>query len=206
MAKFADLFSSGAFRHIVLAFVTALGVSACSTPNQVETYPDVTFEQLSRLNVDAANLDLNVLYEPPLRSPNVEHLAPLSFQTALNTWASRRFVKDPNSGNTIIIRVKEGSITEKALPISTGITGAIKKEQQFEYESVLEVEFRLVGPGGSPIGDVTSRVWQRTTVTEGISDFEKRLVWLELVEKSVNELDAQLEQRFRQQFTNYIQF
>lgn len=208
MAKF-DFLGLGGFAvpsKIIISLVLSLGVAACSTSEQPETYPKVTFSHLNTLNVDAARLDIKLLYKAPLRTPNVEHLSPLSFENAVNTWASQRFETNLSSGNSIAILIKEGSITEKTLPISTGLSGAIKKEQQFEYESVLDVEVQIIGPDSSVRGDVTSRVWQRRTIEEGASDYEKRLLWLELVEAAVNELDTQLERRFRQDLSAYIRF
>lgn len=206
MTKFGFFNGITAPTKIIMSVVLCVGVAACSTPDQSESYPDVTFAHLNKLNVDAARLDVKLVYKAPLRSPNVEHLSPLSFQTAINTWASQRFGTNVNSGNSISILIKEGSITEKPLPLSTGLSGAIKKEQQFEYESVLDVEVQILGPDGATRGDVTSRVWQRRTIGEGTSEYEKRMVWLELVEGAINELDTQLERRFRQDLSAYIRF
>lgn len=191
-------------KYFVLAI--SLLLTACSTPDRPQSFPDVTFEHLRQLQVDAARIDIEQLYKSPLRSPNVEHLSPLSFRKAINTWSARRFVTNVNSPNHILISVKESSITSKALPMNTGISGALKKEQEFEYESVLDMTLQLVSPNGTVLADVASRIWQQRTVTEGLSQYEQRMVWLEMVEGAVNELDRQLETRLRQNFSDYIRF
>lgn len=196
-------------RRVTTACISAFIVVAlwgCSTTEPSQTFPEVTFGHLPQIQVNAARVEVRVQYKSPLKSPNVEHLSPLSFEQALNTWASHRFITDISSENYVVVRINEDSITEKELPMDTGLTGALKKEQEYEYESVLEVEFKLLTPSGTSLADANTRVWQRRSVTEGLSQYERRMIWLEMVEKAVNEFDRQLQSRLNQNFKNYMRF
>lgn len=184
----------------IVILLSVIAVSACSTTNEPELYPDITFDELSAINVDAAMVDVQMVYRPPSRSPHVEHLTPVSFETALNTWTDKRFVTLTSSENRIVVKVQQASIIEEPLAIQGGVSGALKKEQEFEYESVLEVTIQIIGLNDDVLNELTSRVWQRRTVTEGASAYEKRKIWLDIVENAIIELDTQLEPRLRQYF------
>lgn len=190
----------------LLVAVAALLLASCSTPDQPQVFPDVTFEHLQPLQVDAARVDINMRYTPPRQPPNVEHLSPLTFESAINTWVSRRFATDVSSANHMVLTVKESSISEEPLPLDTGLSGALKKEQEFEYTSVLDLQLQLISPNGTALADFTSRVWQKRTVTEGLSQYERRMIWLQMVEAAVNEADRQLQPRLRENLSEYIRF
>lgn len=170
----------------------AVFVSACSTPEKANIYPETTFRHLAPVNIDAASLDVQIVYKSPLRSPNVEHLSPTTFPKAIRTWSSQRFTLTGNRADRLVVILDEGSITEKALQVDTGLTGKFKKEQAVEYEAVLEVRVQVVNAEGAVRAEASGRAWRTQTAPEGISDYDRRMLWLTMIENAFNILDKDI--------------
>ena len=147
---------------------------------------------------------MNIATASNRRPPNVEHLAPLSFNDAVTAWADQRF--EPNGvGDTVIeVTVDHATITERALDVDGGIRGMLKKEQAVEYEARLSVSVRAVGPSGQQRSATSAEVWRTQTVGEDATMADKQKVLFDMIEASVRAMDAKLIPDFRRYFANYV--
>lgn len=187
------------FRPFAL-LAAVLVLTSCATADRPEVYPKITFTHLPFIQLESASLQVVNQYRPPLRSPNVEHLSPVTFENAVRSWAQHRLRPTGVGRDQIVVTLTEGSITEKVLPTDTGITGAFKKEQAVEYEAVADVVVQLVESDGTVRAEATGRAWHSQTAGEKLSDHDRNMIWIGMIEKTLNELDTRIEAGIRQYF------
>jgi hypothetical protein len=154
--------------------------------------------------VNATSLDIVVADRTPHEYPQVGHLAPTTFEQALRAWAAQRFQLTGGSVNTLRITLKEGRITERILPITTGIRGWFKKEESVAYDGVLSLEVAIVDPNGTVLTKAESTAQVGRTLIEGATSADKAATWAEMVKTAFDNADRELAARLRETMAEYV--
>ena len=102
------------------------------------------------------------------------------------------------------ITLKRGTITEKLLPISKGISGWFKKEQNAEYTGALEVGVEIVGPDGKTLAVADAKSWASETVREDATSTDREAAWMSVIKKTFDNMDQELIPRLRQTMVTYV--
>lgn len=164
----------------------------------------LVFADKAVVNVDATNLDVRNLDSSPTTYPYMTQLAPVPYDQAIRAWAAQRFALTGGSVNTLRITLRQGSIVEKLLPVTRGIAGWFKKEQNAEYTGTLEVEIAIVDPSGRVVTSVDGRSWASETTREDATSTDRQNTLLSVVKKTIDNLDGDILPRMRDTMASYV--
>jgi len=135
---------------------------------------------------------------------DAERLAPTSVRDAVAVWASRRFVANAVGETRVVVSLEEGSITERALDVESGLRGLFKNEQSVEYEVRVKVIVRAIGPDGQQRADAASEAWQARTLGEDADIAEKQMALFEMIEATILAMDRELMPGLQTYFADYL--
>lgn len=164
----------------------------------------MTFENLESVPLGASAVTFDAVNTSSRQSPNVEHLAPISFRDAVSAWSARRFTANGVGDTRVTVTLEQGTITERALEVDDGVRGMLKREQATEYEARVKVAVRAIGPNGQVRAEAVAEAWQRRTLGENATFTDQQTLLYEMVEATVMAIDTQVLAEMQQRFANYL--
>ena len=66
------------YQNLLFIFVLFLPLAGCDTPNLENSLPELTFKHQSVIHLDVESIQIINEFKMPFKSPNVEHLVPVS--------------------------------------------------------------------------------------------------------------------------------
>jgi len=191
------------FQASILVIVFGIALAGCEASVQSPTFPELTFQHLGAINLNVESVEIVSTYEPPLVSPNVEHLFPTSPEKALERWASDRLVAS-GAGARARFTIIKASVRETKLEIKKGIQGAFTKDQSERYDAVLEASLQIIDDNGAAKGLANARVSRSVTVREDATLNERTQAWFNLNEALMQDINAELEKNISQYLGNWL--
>jgi hypothetical protein len=186
-----------------IAALFAVVLAGCSsTPPEVR-FADITFGHLPPHTLTVSRVDIESTYQAPMRSPNIEHTAPVSPERALRRWAQDRLKTSGMPGTARFIIVN-ASIVETPLSLTGGIRGAFTKEQAARYEATIEASLEVLDERGFRRGFATARVQRSTTSREDSTLNDRDRLLFTLVDELMKDFDREMERSMRQYLTGYM--
>jgi hypothetical protein len=179
-----------------LAAVTLLATAPLTAFAQAQS--PALFQDVAPTTIDANNMVVEMLKQPPNEYPHMAHRSPVSFEQAVNLWARSHFLLTGAGENTLRVTVREADIVEKLLPVKKGIAGWFRKDQSAEYTANLEISVALIDANGQQQGSAEAKTMHATTMPEGTTDTEKQALFLEMIKKAFANLDRELQPRIQQ--------
>lgn len=190
-------------RRLFALLLAALPLAACSTADPGQMLPEITYEHMEPLRIEAEALDIENAYHPPAERPHLEAEAPVAPAQALLTWADDRL--HPTGGpGSLKFTVIEGSLVEKALTVDKGFTGAFKNQPAFRYIAVAEAQLELVNAPGTARLVATAKAERSVTVSEDATLNERDRALFDLVEQLMRDFNRQMEDSIKRYFADYM--
>ncbi|MGB0570658.1 MAG: hypothetical protein ACPGQM_01115 [Alphaproteobacteria bacterium] len=183
-------------RRTALAGLSGLILAGCTTPSPAPRYPELTFNHLPPIRLDAASLEIVDEFKPSFAAPNVEHLMPVSPAAAMRRWALDR-LKPVGRGGRIVFTIADAAVVETALAPTPGVRGVITKDQSERYDAKLLVRISVDGGDNRRRGDVSAEAMRSRTVIEGLSLNEREEIWFQMSENLVMDMNSELETAIR---------
>ncbi|MBL8709607.1 MAG: hypothetical protein JNL25_10460, partial [Rhodospirillaceae bacterium] len=112
-------------------------------------------------------------------------------------WAGDRLQAVGQRGQATFT-VIEARATRTALPRSTGISAALRKDQSDRYDLVIEVRLDAFNPLLGQSGSLSERVTRSQTVAEDLTLNQREVVLFNLLDSAMKDLNARLEQSIPQ--------
>lgn len=177
---------------------------ACAGAETPPTIPELTFENLEPLSFGASGVSFAAGSGASGPASEEVRLSPTSVRDAVDRWASRRFVANGVGATRVVVSLEEGSITERALEVGSGLRGLFKDEQSVEYEVRIKVVVRAFGPDGQQRADAASEAWQTRTLGEDADTAEKQMALFEMIEATILAMDRELMPGLQTYFSDYL--
>ena len=193
----------GPIRHCLLLFFAAGLLAACETPMPVQTYPDITFDHLSVLGINVAEMEVVSTYQSPMASPNVEYRFPVPPETALRRWATDR-LKAKGAKGSARFTILRAEVIETPLEIEEGLAGTFKTEQSERYDAKVEATLEILDAKGFRKAFATAHVFRSRTVGENASISAREQAWFSLTEALMRDFDAEMEKNIRAYVGGYL--
>ena len=193
----------------VLALMGVLAglLGGCEGPSAARpNFPDIRFTDRPPLRLDVASVEVVDRFVPSFKEPNVEHLFPVTPARAAGNWARDRLqATNPGSDRRARFVILDASAREIELPRTQGVRGAFTTDQAERYDAAIAVEVDILGPRGFAERTVNAKASRSTTVAEGITQNQREQAWYDLTRALMADLDRQLEQEIRTNFTFLVQ-
>ena len=186
-----------------LMIPVGLALAACELNPPRRDFPELTYGHLEPMRFDVGAVEVERAYQASSEPPNVELLFPVRPGDAAANWARDR-LQAVGTSRTLRFIVREASVTETALEIQGGLTGAVTTEQSERYDAKLSVEVEIIDNTGRKEARATARVMRSITVPEDATLHEREATWYQLTQKLMNDLNTQLEGTLRRVFFRYM--
>jgi len=183
-------------RHLrlVVAVLATLAVTACqNTKPPMQELPAISFANLRPFNLNVGQLEIVSEYVSPGRSPNVEHLMPVSPEAAAQRWAQDRLKPMGRDGYARVV-IRDAKVIEVPLAVDKGITGAFKTEQEMRYDATLNVAVQILDARHMVVGETVATASRSRTVAQGITLNERDRVLYDISESLAKDIDGQMSQ------------
>ncbi|MBI2235411.1 MAG: hypothetical protein HYU60_00375 [Magnetospirillum sp.] len=194
-------------RHFrVMAVILAtLALPACQDVKPpMQKLPAISFATQRPINLDVGQLEIVPEYQAPGRSPNVEHLMPVSPEGAAIRWAQDR-LKPVGTTGYARVTIKDAKVVAIPLKVDKGVSGLFKTEQEERYDASLDVAVEILDQRHLPIGsDVVARANRSRTVPEGMTINQRDRVLYEISESLAKDIDQQLDQLIRTYLARWV--
>ncbi len=195
------------FAGLVLAAAAAFGtagLTGCDTPAPRRRFPELTYGHLGKFRLDVARIDIVSEYKAPFAPPNIDHLLPVSPEQTMRRWATDRLQAIGTPGRTAQFIIQDAKVTDTALPRTQGIKGAFTTDQTDRYDASFQARLLVRSErGGLREGEASAWATRSRTIPEGITLNAREQTQFELVEATMNDLNAELD---RQIYANLSQF
>ena len=178
----------------VLLVVLCLALAACAAVSTPDLGP-VKFSG-PPLRLNAQTIEFVDQFRPPLAAPNVDHMLPQTPSAAVRSWASARLQTAGQTGR-VRVTIIDARIVAVPLPIRTGVAGAFYDEQETRYDAAIEVSVEYLGTTQVQ-NAARTRVVRSRTVPESITVNDRNLVWHDMLQGMMADVDAQLTAGVRQ--------
>ena len=185
---------------LAVSLLATLPVRAQDDP--VRPFPPMSFSGADLL-FDAGALAVTTQVVPPLTPPHVEHLAPVSPESALRRWAAEKLAVTGTGTALVTLDVREAVLLEEPLEVTDGVEGWFRKDQAAKYTARLAGALSLAQANGASIS-ASASVWRSTTVEEGTDIAELEVIWFRLIEQVVNDFQNALEPEVRAQMVGFL--
>jgi hypothetical protein len=189
----------------VSSFVVLFGmllVAACTSHPPTGNFAEITFEHLPDIRLDVDDIEVREDYVPPLAPPNVDHLFSPRPGSVAKRWARDRLVA-AGTGRRALYIVHDASIVEERLEMKSGLSGVVTIDQSERYTAHIAVEIQILEVNRQA-ASLRAEATRSITVAEDVSVSEREKVWFQLTERTMQDLNAELEKTINEVFARYL--
>ena len=155
------------------------------------------------IRLGVAEVQVIVVYAPPRRSPNVDHLFPTPPRLAAARWGESRLLAAGQS-NKATVMIRDAAVVEVKLPKKGGLAGLFSRQPAARYDGRISVELVIRDDYDKFEGRATARVTRSQTVLEDITDKKRRAVWTKMTKAMIADLERELRKQIQAHLTRYV--
>ncbi|PPR59621.1 MAG: hypothetical protein CFH10_01841 [Alphaproteobacteria bacterium MarineAlpha4_Bin2] len=178
-------------------------VASCETPIQSRSFPQQTFQHLTPISLDVANIRIVRLFNPPLKEPHIEHEMPVPPIKAIERWITERILAVGASGQAVIT-IRDASVIETGLKRAGGIRGTFTTDQSERYDARIEVEIRAADGRGIRTAKARTTSSRSRSISEDATLNERRTLWYELTERVMSDFNRTFEMQIRKHLAPFL--
>lgn len=189
-------------RFSLFSFLAVL-LTACAP--SAELPPPVGLAYLTnrpiRLNV--SRVEVIKKYKSSSVAPHVENDFPVPPVAMIQQWVQDRLVPVGKTGYALVT-IEDASVVEKSLKGTPGFKGLFTVDQSEQYDASMSVKVEVFDDAGNLKSFAYARAKGSRTVGENLTLGQRRKVWIIMMEKIMNNLDAELDLNVRSYLKDYV--
>ena len=189
------------YQKLLFIFVLFIPLAGCDTPNLENPLPELTFKHQSIIQLDVERIQIINEFKMPFRSPNVEHLVPISPGASAERWASDILRPIGQSGIAQFV-ITNGSVIREDLKIQKGIKGIFSIDQSKRFKATVNVRLEIFKDQGKSIARASASRSQ--TLREDASPNLQSRLWYNLVERLMKSFDREMRHQINTHLKPYI--
>ena len=202
LVKETQLFSrKKLYQNLLFIFVLFLPLAGCDTPNLENSLPELTFKHQSVIHLDVESIQIINEFKMPFKSPNVEHLVPVSPGASAERWASDILRPIGQSGIAQFV-ITNGSVIREDLKIQKGIKGIFSIDQSKRFQAAVNVRLEIYKDQSKSIARASASRSQ--TLREDASPNLQSRLWYNLVERLMESFDREMRHQINTHLKPYI--
>jgi hypothetical protein len=186
-------------RFLALALL-AVALAACKTPPQRQSFPDITFQHLQPIRLDVARVEIVNGYHPDPGN-DIGDQYPEQPAEVARRWAEDRLLAAGQQGQATYT-ITLAKATQTPLQRSQGMSAMTHKDQSDRYD--LAITINLEVNSGGKAGSVTAQAARSRTVREDMTLNEREGVLFNLLDVTMKDVNAQLEQLIPQYLGGFV--
>lgn len=199
----------------VIVFCAAAAVSACETAPPSTTLPQLTYENVTPLELTVGSVEIVNDYRPNPQANHVDHLFPTQPVVAMENMLKNRLkpVGTTSAGqmfggerDKLVVTIKDASVIGQETDRRKGVQGVFYQEAEQRLVASAVVRMDLVPAIGSPNNEAFLEVKVDRTgyVQEGLSPVERDRIYLRLTETLIDDLKVAIDGMLASRMSNVV--
>ena len=189
------------YQKLLFIFVLFIPLAGCDTPNLENPLPELTFKHQSIIQLDVERIQIINEFKMPFKTPNVEHLVPISPGASAERWASDILRPIGQSGIAQFV-ITNGSVIREDLKIQKGIKGIFSIDQSKRFKATVNVRLEIFKDERKSIARASASRSQ--TLREDASPNLQSRLWYNLVESLMKRFDREMRHQINTHLKPYI--
>jgi hypothetical protein len=181
----------GTLRCLAGGALLLLSLSACSTPGEERSFPDLSFTDKSPIRLNVGAIDVRQSYVPSNADPHVDQLFPEQPAKAAAQWAHDRLQAAGGNG-TATYDVIDASAVDTKLPRSVGLASLTTVDQTDRFDLSITVKLSAASGDGLQRGSTEVTVTRSQSISEKTTEVERDGLWYDMTKDAMAELDTKL--------------
>ena len=202
LVKYTQLFAGEKlYQKLLFIFALFIPLAGCDTPNLENSLPQLTFKHQSVIQLDVERIQIINEFKMPFKSPNVEHLVPVSPGASAERWASDILRPIGQSGMAQFV-ITNGSVIREDLKIQKGIKGIFSIDQSKRFKAAVNVRLEIFKDQKKSIARASASRSQ--TLREDASPNLQSRLWYNLVERLMESFNREMRYQINTHLKPYI--
>lgn len=189
-------------RFISLLFLVTL-LTACAPSAELPAPIGLAYLENKPLHLNVARIEVIKKYQSSSTPPHVENNFPVPPVAMIQQWVQDRLLPVGKTGYATIT-IEDASVIERSLTGTPGFKGMFTVDQSEQYDASMSVKIEIFDDLGNPKGFAYARTKGSRTVGENLTLGQRRKVWIVMMEKIMNSLDAELDLNVRTYLKDYM--
>ncbi|MBI1216038.1 MAG: hypothetical protein GC185_09500 [Alphaproteobacteria bacterium] len=174
-----------------LVFMTA----ACTSAPPASVVPDLSFDNIPAVNVNAGQVQVVDKYRSPMVLPNVEYLFRQSPEEAAHQLVTEKVLPAGLPDRILKVYIDDASVTAKMLTPDDGLMSLFHSEPGVTYHARVALRFELADRAAPDIiiGHASVVAERDLTMDHAVSPNERNMAFFEMEEKLMKDLGDSLQ-------------
>ncbi|MEB3701901.1 hypothetical protein Bealeia1_00970 [Candidatus Bealeia paramacronuclearis] len=186
----------------IIPFALLLNLTGCSEPKMPEPM-GLTYLTQAPLKVDVAHIEVVKKFKSKNQRPHVEHEFPVPPIAMVQQWVHDRFLAVGKSG-TMTVTIEDASVVEVVLKGTKGFKGLFTIDQSERYDANVALKIEVTDDAGTSTGFTNASAKGSKSVSENMTLGQRRKVWMNLMEKVLNNLDGEVERNVQTHLGKFL--
>lgn len=182
-----------------LAFV----LTACAPSVQLPEPIGLAYLSQKPIALNVARVEVIKKYQSSSTPPHVENDFPVPPVAMIQQWVQDRLLPVGKAGYAVVT-IEEASVIEEALPVTRGLHGLFTVDQSEQYKAKMSVKIEIFDDAGNPKNFAYARAQGSRTIAENVTLGQRRKIWINMMEKIMNNLDEELEKNVKSYLSQYL--
>lgn len=179
-------------------------VSACTPSVRMPDPVGLNYLAEKPIRLDVSRVEVLKKYKSSSVYPHVENDLPVPPVAMLQQWVQDRLLPIGKSGYAVVT-IEDASVVETPLEGTKGITGYFTVDQAEQYDASLSVKIEIFDASGVSKGFAYARAKGSRTVCEDVTLGQRRKMWINMMEKLMNNLDEELNRNVKAYLNEFVQ-
>lgn len=185
-----------------LAFF-ALLLAACTPSADLPAPIGLAYLANKPLHLNVARVEVIKKYQSSSTPPHVENDFPVPPVAMIQQWVQDRLLPVGKTGYAVVT-IEDASVIETSLKGTPGFKGWFTVDQSEQYDANISVKIEVFDDSGNLKSFAYARTKGSRTVGENLTLGQRRKVWIVMMEKIMNNLDAELDHNVKMYLKDYV--
>lgn len=174
----------------------AFTLAACAPSVQMPEPLGLAYLAHKPIRLNVARVEVVKKYQSTSNPPHVENEFPVPPIAMIQQWVQDRLLPIGKSGYAVVT-IDDASVVEVPLQGTKGLKGMVTVDQSEQYDAKMSVKIEIFDDQGKAKGFANARAQGSRTVPENVTLGQRRKIWINMMEKMMNNLDDELERNVR---------
>jgi len=192
------------FMKRLFALISCAFLISCVDAKSNFTPVPLDYTARGPINVNVGEVKVVSNYKSPFARPNVEHEFPTPPEAAIKQWVKQRVYAVGTQG-VLEITIDDASVKEVPLKKTKGVKGVFTTDQDARYDATMKVSMKLFNgtdPMSVAMADVL--ITRSKSISEKATVEDRERLYDGMTRDMMETFDAQMSQRFKSYFNNYL--
>lgn len=189
-------------RYTSLAVAAAL-LTACTPHADLPEPVGLAYLANKPIRLNVSRVEVIKKYQSSSTPPHVENNFPVPPVAMIQQWVQDRLLPVGKCGYAVVT-IEEASVIESSLQGTSGFKGMFTVDQSEQYDANMSVKVEIFDDLGNLKNFAYARTKGTRTVGENLTLGQRRKVWIVMMEKIINRLDAELDLNVRNYLKDYV--